>query len=77
MAKATIVTLECNGVDRDFVIDKAESLLRYEAQIRLSNWKLKDDKYIFEDGVIKRANSKPNQKSTESEVDTEGDNTSE
>jgi hypothetical protein len=77
MAKATIVTLVCDGVDRDFVIDKAESLLRYEAQIKLSNWKLKDDKYIFEDGVIKRANSKPNKESAQPEVDTEGDNTSE
>jgi hypothetical protein len=77
MAKTTTITLTCDGKDRDFVIDKAESLLRYEAQIKLSNWKIKDDKYIFEDGVIKRADSKPNKKSTESEVDTQGDNASE
>lgn len=77
MAKETIVTLTCGDKDRDFVIDKAESLLRYEAQIKLSNWKLTDDKYIFEDGVIKRANSKPNKESAKSEVDTKGDNPSE
>lgn len=77
MAKETIVTLTCGDQNRDFVIDKAESLLRYEAQIKLSNWKLTDDKYIFEDGVIKRANSKPNKESAQSEVDTKGDNPSE
>lgn len=73
----TTVKLDNNGVEVVFPIDKAEATLRYEAQVGLKNYTLKDENYIFENGVIKRQNSKPDKKSAQSKVDTEGDNPSE
>lgn len=69
----TLVKLSCGDIEQEFGIDHAEKLLSYEAQVGLSNWVLRDEKFKLEDGFIKRKDSRADKKSKEQNLDNESD----
>lgn len=68
----TKVKLVYGDSEQEFEIAHAERLLNYEAQLGLSNWALKDEKFNFENGIIKSKNSGTGKKSKEQDLDSEG-----
>lgn len=58
----TKVKLSCEVLDvknREFEITHAQNLLDVEKKMGLSNWKLSDSKFMLTNGIIQRANNKP------------------
>lgn len=58
----TVVKLSCEVLDvkdREFEITHAQRLLDTEKGMGVENWTLTDKKFMLKDGIIQRANNKP------------------
>ncbi len=59
MAETTVKLSSEAAKDREFEISHAQRLLDLERKHGFSNWKLTDNKFMLKDGIIQRANNKP------------------
>jgi hypothetical protein len=58
----TTVKLSCEALkvkDREYAITHAQALLDKEKEMGVENWQLTDNKFMLKDGIIQRANNKP------------------